>query len=628
MKRNIFFLILIFLFGYTSFLYAGKINEGSKFPNADAVILLDQKKISFDESGKIVERWHRKVKILDENGRNNFAEVRIRFNKNYEKVNVLRAQTIQPNGNVVATPSNGINVLTIRGTNNAAGFLNLREVVVSFVGITYGSVLDLKMEKISQVLMKDGFWGIEYFGATEPILRKSLILEIPSRLELATKEFGQLKPASVARRSGKKIFNFEMENIPAIKYKENMPPLKCLQSAVVYTTEKNWKQFTRKFIDDYQKAAILTPKIRKKVREITQNVSSEAEKMARIAAYISKRIRMIQIVPEDQNFVPRLASKTYSTRYGSPLDVGVLLHAMMRAANIKADLAFSHLPDRHFCPGLANPAQWNFVLLEISIDDVTKYIPVGREICNWKEMFVPGDLPVQRFKGKSASIIKTPKVNFSDEKNLKTLSAEINDKGLMTGQIAWRVKGIFAPRYCLLSKADSVRNKWLKEQFSHYFKSISLSNWKINNLESFNKPLIIQADFRLKNAAVFQSNFVTIALRNFPFSVFPGGFSENLHRREANNISIPFGEEINYDIKFPKNWAIISPNSGQNYNLKMKFGSYKQSAKIKNQKIEIKKTLVMKKSSVKDFYSTLQNLLQFSNMERNCKILAKIRQQK
>ena len=85
----------------------------SRYPEAGACILLYEETDSILEDGGYVKEIHRVIKIFDYRGKKEYSNVKVRYNREKERVDLLFARTYRTDGTVVEIDSGAINEITL-----------------------------------------------------------------------------------------------------------------------------------------------------------------------------------------------------------------------------------------------------------------------------------------------------------------------------------------------------------------------------------------------------------------------------------------------------------------------------------------------------------------------------------
>jgi len=136
-----------------------------EYPEAGAIILLNEHEYLIKKDNTMVENIHRLIKILNVRGREKYGEINIDYDSTYQTVNVEIARTIKPDGSIVE-----VGKKDIKDIDRWAGFplySNAKVKVISMPEVVEGSVIEYKASIFtSKLINEDDFefrFGIRYF---------------------------------------------------------------------------------------------------------------------------------------------------------------------------------------------------------------------------------------------------------------------------------------------------------------------------------------------------------------------------------------------------------------------------------------------------------------------------------
>jgi len=165
---------------------------------------------------QIYDYFHR-VKLL--NSTRGFGESFIKYNPEFQKLEVIGSVTTMADGRKIKTPENGYNEVLPREAKRFASFSNLREMVISHTGIERGAEIELRYRIITKKGFIPYFTGKEFLTKRVPVDKYTLAIKLPENEELRYKIFNcSVKPEKKVENGIINYF-FRRENIAA--YRQN-----------------------------------------------------------------------------------------------------------------------------------------------------------------------------------------------------------------------------------------------------------------------------------------------------------------------------------------------------------------------------------------------------------------------
>ena len=214
----------------------------TKYPQAGALILQCDEKIDLTSEGTSIATLHYIVKILNERGKEDFSETTIGYDSTDEKVELLYARTIKPDGTVAEVGTRHIR--DVSKYMNFPLYSNARAYIISFPEIAQGAAIEYKIRIYSNQLINKKDFVLSYpLQSSDPIIAASFSISLPKdrpphikTLNERYNNFGaNLKP-TVKTEEGRLIYSWQFKNIPQIIPEPAMPPQSEINPAMLIST--------------------------------------------------------------------------------------------------------------------------------------------------------------------------------------------------------------------------------------------------------------------------------------------------------------------------------------------------------------------------------------------------------
>ena len=148
--------------------------------SSGAIILLDNVQDSFDNQGKEKLYSHTRIKVLNQKGIQEFGEVVIPFSTEFERLKVLHAFTLLPDGTKIEPNSKAYNIVSPPFIKNAPIYSDLKYQTISMPALCPGAIIDYAYEiKTIKPYMKGNFWSGNLFQQYYPVKKAIYKLNIP-----------------------------------------------------------------------------------------------------------------------------------------------------------------------------------------------------------------------------------------------------------------------------------------------------------------------------------------------------------------------------------------------------------------------------------------------------------------
>ncbi len=312
--------------------------SAESYPDAGIINLLDEDIVEVSEDGRCRQTLHVVFKILNDRGKDN-GDIEIGYNSRTETASIISARTITPEGKIIPLNEKAIKVVT--PFTNYPSYSDYKKLTFSMPGVTVGSIVDYKVvieEKKPEIEGKfsSGF----YFQAHNPayLCRYKVITPRDTNLKylvLNPLQGIQLSPNIIHDRN-KKTYLWEYKNIPQIIQEKSMPPTDEAAFRILVTTMNSWEEFSHWWRKKIEGKTEPDESVKRKVAELTKDLSTSREKMEAIFDYVKGEIRYVFIDLGKSGYEPESAKKVFENKYGDCKDKSTLLISMLRVAGIPA----------------------------------------------------------------------------------------------------------------------------------------------------------------------------------------------------------------------------------------------------------------------------------------------------
>ncbi|HEX7502882.1 MAG TPA: DUF3857 domain-containing protein [Acidobacteriota bacterium] len=260
------------------------------------------------------------------------GETFIVYNPDFQKLEILKAETTMADGRKVAAPANAFNEVLPYAAHGFADFSGLREMVVTHTGLERGAVVDLRYRIHTKPGFFPGFAGREILARDFPVEAYSLTLIVPAGQELRYRVFGPKIEAEVSANGAEKRYTFALADVPAAAHE----PLAPVQAAafVVFSSVADWGQALALADDGSKLPAALVEKI-KKLR--IQN-PDRTDLLAALQKVAASEVQNCNLEPEMMGWHSRPLGRVAQSNYGTKLEKALLLQGMLKEAGVFSQL--------------------------------------------------------------------------------------------------------------------------------------------------------------------------------------------------------------------------------------------------------------------------------------------------
>lgn len=577
-------------------------------PDDDAVIVLYDVKKSIYDGGASENEEEILFKIQSKKGIEQLTEYWINHNPNIQNLVIEKAAVIKSDGSEIeADKQDGVLVFKSLEIND---HLHLKYKIRNFYS---GS-------------LANHFWDQFNFNLFYPItkIRYSLISPLDRKIYYKGQNM-KTEPDVIKKSKNEKLYVWENENVPSIKYEYNMPNLVDAGTMLFVSTIDNWNYIS----DWYYKLtrSKLKPRleIKDKVKELLvgkENLS-KLEKVEIIYNYIITNITYSSVSFRQSAHIPQNATDVLVNKIGDCKDMAALFISMLKEINIDADFVLVNTKDeglnKNVLPGVA----FNHAIASVNLEGKTILLDLTAK--NHSFGIIPRNdlgafaLNISNGNNKPYYINKS---DFPTNKIVRKSSVKINDDRSADLEIQSTRYGFSTAHFRDTYKDinDSERKKSLKESLADDFSNYILTKFTMDNLDSLTNKVNYSYSLKLNNYINPVGNYLILKLpwvdaessnasvsydhRKFDYNYSPYFESEfeevviNLPKG-YKPVEIPKSTEIDcktakYSIKFSYNNGVLTAQrSLQNKEEVVKIEEYNQYKDFLNKIIEKESTQIL-----------------------------------
>jgi cellulose synthase operon protein C len=212
---------------------------------------------------------------------------------------------------------------------------------VSFPRLNAGDVVELcyRIEDVSpRNEIADYFGELEYLQGDEPIASSEYVLITPKAKPFHIFASGLRGLVRETKEEGdRRISRFSAADVPPVAPEPSMPPWPEVLAHVHVSTFKTWDEVGSWYWGLAREQFDVDDEVRKKVREITKNLTDDQSKVRAIYKYATET-RYVALEFGIEGIRPRRCAQTLARGWGDCKDKATLIVTMLREAGIPATI--------------------------------------------------------------------------------------------------------------------------------------------------------------------------------------------------------------------------------------------------------------------------------------------------
>ncbi|MCK4353296.1 DUF3857 domain-containing transglutaminase family protein [candidate division WOR-3 bacterium] len=309
-----------------------------RFKDARGIILLDDGTDILHPDGTRTYRYHFIGKILKPETKE-WATKRFRFDENRQKVHILLARTIHPDGKIswldrskikLTTPSQE---MVFFGKHKALSF-DIPEVSVNDI-VEYVYEYDVFKPWDTNI-----FSPAFFFQSKEPVVQSKFTVVIPDTKELnfyARNFPSEISEPEISELDGQKIYKWELENVPGIIPEPLMPADIDIAPGIFASLFTDWEYLFDWDAKFELRRMEVTPEIEELTNRIVKGATTIDDSIAQIYHWVERNIRYISIKGSiSSGIAGHPAAVTLSNGFGDCIDKSILFSTMLKVIGVDA----------------------------------------------------------------------------------------------------------------------------------------------------------------------------------------------------------------------------------------------------------------------------------------------------
>jgi len=313
-----------------------------EYPDASSVIVFEDEKVTLNADNTSVTELHALVKVMNEKGRDAWAELDFGYDSTYERIELDFARTVTTDGQVIV--AGGEHIRDVSRYMNFPMYSNARAFIVSMPQVTDGAYIEYKLRIVSSKLINDRDLSVTYsLLGKAPVKHSTITVRSPKDRGMKTSILNEArwpkafsKDATLSEKDGILEQRYEFRDVPMIVPESQMPNLTQINPAIVFSTFESWDTFAAWWKKLYQDKMTLTEEMKTFVKKLIANAPDAREKARRIYEFCSRKVRYVGIEYGEAGYEPHKAEEVFFNRYGDCKDQAILLVALLRYAGIAA----------------------------------------------------------------------------------------------------------------------------------------------------------------------------------------------------------------------------------------------------------------------------------------------------
>lgn len=551
--------------------------------------------VTINKDGSYEELEELTIHIKSQQAVESRSQADIAYSSDYQKVEILDAYTILPDGKKVKVADNAIRTVEDDLAGGATMFSDLKHKIIIFPNVQVGARVYYKVKTIEHTpLYPNHFYYAHHFSPSAQYDYVEFNFSYPKEMAM------RVKSRDV---SGKKT---ETDNKVNYQYIFKQTDIKLSEPSrvatsdfapgIYFSTFKDYIEYGQAYEVRAKDKMAVTPNVKKLAEQITKGISDRKAQARALYNWVSREIRYVAIYMGNGGIVPHAADDIIRNRYGDCKDKNTLLIALLKSKGIDASSAIINSGSAYAVPELPVFTPFNHVITYLPEWDL--YVDATQELAPFGEL---GDHIVGKITLLTAlnKIGKTPKLSPENNRIITSINIKILPNGDMQGTSQTNYKGNreIAARYKYEGHVTTRAEKMVEEHL-YKFRQTGAGKFQTTNVFDLDTPFVLNTEFKLDPI----TNFPGPGAMTVPVGLSPGNITLISFNKPKEKFYFPYEctsgyIEENTTLEFPKKTKVT--NVPKSIKFQEKGAEYTSTyQKISDNKLQIKRTLKLNKQSM------------------------------
>ncbi|MCL4479433.1 MAG: DUF3857 domain-containing protein [Deltaproteobacteria bacterium] len=544
---------------------------------AGAIILKDIENTKLYSNFTYTTLSTTQIKILNKRGVTDYCEVVIPYSTMYQKIDIVNAQTLTADGNVLMPGKKAINNVTPPFIFSAPIYSDVKYRTITMPGCTAGATISYTVLITTiKPYMKNNFFDRNSFQTSDPIELSEYEISMPKDMKFYFKQYRFDTTPMILEKGNRIIYKWELKDVPQIITEANMPPMSDFSKRIAISTVGSWDELAKWYWGLAGTQYVSDKSLENKVKELTKGLNSRDEKIKAIYDYVALNIRYVGIEFGIEGYKPHKATEVFKNKYGDCKDHATLLLTMLKLAGITA---YPVLVDTtgiaKMDPSLPSPGQFDHEIVVIPEGNKYWFLDSTSDVTSYKDL-PPMDQrrEVVIIYPDKAQLVTIPIFPPGTNNIINRKIVKINNDGSINIDMKLIAKGVYSMeyKYILRGMKPEQRRTFVESLATGVCPAANVTDYSISDLYNLNIPVTIGVNFACRDFVIKAGDLLIVkvptpSMQNLSDitaknkRTYPLFIGYNLEKNSTVSLNIPSGYRIRY---MPENMYY-----------KDKFGDYK-----------------------------------------------------
>ena len=407
-------------------------------PEDAALLLFDDGVVSVDQTGRGTRTFRQVVHVLRQQAVAGFAERRLRYSPDQQKLRINWVRVLRPNGEVISdAPAQQQEADVPLPVTNPV-YVNQKEIRLSLGGVAANTIIDISYtyEDIQPYLEGDFFahWNV-HSSTSLPVMRNRFILDVPARVQPRVTERNLNFAVKTSEANGRRTMVWATADVPRFRPEPFAPDTNAVHMHIVASLPLSWNDVAKWYDGLSRDRYALTPAAQAKVREVVARAASRRDTIRALHRWIAQDIRYVSVSLGIGGYQPRTPEQTITTGFGDCKDKATLFIAALRSFGIEAHPVLLHTLAAAVRPEHPSIRQFNHMIAAVKEGSTHTFTDLTASLIPYGELPSPqqGGFALVVLPGGRAEEVRLPRSGPDARRIQYDIVATLAEDGTMSG---------------------------------------------------------------------------------------------------------------------------------------------------------------------------------------------------
>lgn len=395
-------------------------------------------------------------KVETEQGIAMLGEQKITYNSAHERLRVIKAYTIQPDGSKDVVTADRIRTQDDQDDTSNGVYSESKVKVLIFPNVRVGSKTYYLVETFGHTPdFPNNFAWSEYYSPHMKYGQAEVRFSHASSLDIKVNGRGMIGGRvddAATTKSGVTRYVFRYTQASADPTEPNMVSYADYAPQFSASSFKSYADVAKAYHDRARPKSSPSVEITSHALKIIGDAGTEQEKVKKLYQWVSRNVRYLGVFAGSGGHVPHSALSILRARYGDCKDHATLLESLLRAVGIDSSQVLINSERAYKLPDVPSFAAFDHVItyvpsLDLFLDSTSRFTPMG---------YLPdGVMGKPALIAATGKVTRTPLDDVEKDKTVTTTKMVLHADGRVTGKSSVEQHG----HYQLKSRSIVYRNQ-------------------------------------------------------------------------------------------------------------------------------------------------------------------------